>query len=155
MTKADGKVLPGGQGTVSRASKAQKPDPARLHGATDRLNAALLEFEAALQALNLGVSAMVDLYPDQDTDPWYTMLEFKKMGGAFKLVLTSGEIGGEDEDVTPICSASREQRLEAVKLLPKLYAKILEMFEAEVVKVEGSIEDVSELTRAVLAEAGK
>ena len=130
------------------------PDPRRLHEATDRLNKVLAEFEKALAELKLGVSARVIL--DSNTDGWYKVLSFTKTGGGFKLVVETGfDQDPEGADVTPLASASRETRLEAVENLPKLYKNLLKAFEEEIVRVNESIDQVEDLARLIRAEARK
>jgi len=72
-------------------------------------------------------------------------------------VVESGYQGGDHADVsvTSITSASRETRLQAVDLLPKLYKNLLRAFEHEIVRVQESVARVEELTRVVRAKTGQ
>jgi len=133
------------------AIPAEVPDPRRLHEATDRLNAVLTEFEKALAQLNLGVSARLIL--DENDEGWTKALAFTKTSNGFRLMV---ETGFDDQphtyQVTPLASASRETRLEAVEALPKLYACLLHEFEQEIRRVNEGIGRVEELARMVRAK---
>jgi hypothetical protein len=137
----------------TRVTKRDRPDPQRLHSVTDKLNGSLLNMEKALTDLNLGVSARVTLHDDPENG-WSSELAFVKRGGEFRLVVISGDYRDDDPDITPITNASRETRLEAVDLLPKLYEKLIDSFEAEIVRVNESIATVEELAEAIRAKAG-
>ena len=130
-----------------------RPDTSRLHEATDRLNKVLLRCEEALSELKLGVSAAVTL--DEDEQGWYRALRFGKSGGQFKLLIETGVDGDPDVNITPLVSASRETRLEAVNALPELYKRLLAAFEAEIERVNTSIKSVEELTDDLRAKARK
>src|SRR5438552_2487468 len=111
---------------VSANVSHQVPDPRRLHEATDQLNTKLLDFEAALNELKLGVAASVRI--DQDNqEEWEQYISFRKRGDTFKLFIDSGRSFDEDSwSETAIVSASREIRLKAVTHLPQLYERLLE-----------------------------
>jgi hypothetical protein len=131
--------------------KSDLPDRRRLHEATDRLNAVLLDTEKALAELELGVTAEVVL--EEDERDWFKVMEFKKVGREFKLVITTGVAGDPDSfNSTALTSASRETRLAAVEALPKLYQKLLKAFETEVARVNNSITEVQRLADAIRAK---
>jgi hypothetical protein len=128
-----------------------RPDPRRLHAAADRLNEVLVDFEKALAQLKLGVSASVTL-EDDPSQGWSKELVFGKIGGAFKLAVFAGPY--DEQTPTPITNTSRETRLEAVDALPKLYKKLLEAFEAEIVEVNESVAAVEKLAQVIREKAG-
>jgi len=133
----------------------ERPDPRRLQEAADRLNKSLAGFEKALADLKLGVSASIVLDQEEDGD-WIQYLVFRKVQGAFKLVVESGQDGiPESFNTTPITSSSRETRLRAVEALPDLYKKLLNAFDDEIKRVNESITRVEELERALRAKAAK
>lgn len=130
------------------------PDPQRLHEATDRLNTVLVDFEDALRQLKLGVSATVTL--EETPEGWIRVLSFSKTSSGFRLVVESGVEGDESTfNVTPITSASRETRLQAVDQLPALYQNLLTAFEAEINRVNSGIVRTETLARAVRALSQK
>src|SRR4051812_40861056 len=88
-----------------------------LHSATDNLNAVLLEIEAALVALNLGVYASVPFAKYTDEREGYTQewsLGFGKHERAWRLTIDSSVDVVDHYTETPICDASREHRIKAV-----------------------------------------
>jgi len=99
----------------------------RLAKATDELNHTIVDAEAALMALGLGVRAEIHIpnYPGR-------LLLFGKDGRAWRL-FWGDEKGGTD---TPLINASREQRLVAVALLPMLVDAMHAAAEAETKRVE-------------------
>jgi hypothetical protein len=139
---------------VDAVDLPDRPDPRRLHEATDRLNKVLLDFEKALGQLNLGVTASVTL--EEDDRGWFKALSLAKSGGEFKLVIHTGvEDDPDSTSTTPITSTSRETRLQAVEILPELYKELLKAFEAEIVRVNESIAEVEQLADALRTKAGK
>jgi hypothetical protein len=122
------------EGDPLRASlqRARRVAP-ELASATDAVNLALERVEQALAALNLGVTASVNLYPGC-VDDWQQCLGFGKDGSTWRLVLESGPAGGDDEDwsQSPLLSTSKEVRLRAVERLPALVDKLVEVAERQV-----------------------
>jgi hypothetical protein len=154
MTIPSKKRLSSDSSEINPVDMPDRPDPRRLHEATDRLNTVLLDFEKALAELKLGVTASVTL--EEDAHGWFRALAFTKSGGEFKLVIHSGlEDDPDSISSTAITSTSREIRLQAVGALPKLYKKLLEEFEAEIERVNGSITEVQQLADAIRTKAGK
>ena len=155
MTRPPRQPVPPAPSTEgSSAGLPDGPDPRRLHEATDRLNEVLLDFQEALAGLKLGVSARVTL--DERDDAWHQALTFAKSGGTFKLLIETGyDYDPDSISTTPITSASRETRLHAVEELPKLYEALLAEFEAEIKRVNESIDDVAKLAAALRAKAGR
>ena len=83
---------------------------------------------------------------DENDDGWYKALSFSKLGGQFKLAIETGvEYDPANINTTPITSASRETRLEAVEELPRLYQALLSAFEAEIERVNAGIAAVEQL----------
>jgi hypothetical protein len=127
------------------------PDPRPLHEATDRLNKVLVDAEKALAALNLGVSAWAVL--EEDGRGWFKTLEFIKIGSDFKLMIVTGLEGDETTTTkTPLISASRETRLDAVAALPKLYKQLVKAVGDETERVNKSIIEVERLTSVIRAK---
>jgi hypothetical protein len=108
-----------------------------LASATEAVNSALERVEQALAALNLGVTAAVNLYPDLDPglqDGWVQYVRFGKDGSTWRLLLESGPYGGDPEDwsQSPLLSTSKETRLRAVERLPALVDQLVEEAERQV-----------------------
>jgi hypothetical protein len=114
---------------------SKPPSPERLHEATDRLNCALLEAEGVLRELNLGVPASVPLEEDRT-------LHFRKNGKQWDLLV----VGADESSETHIRSTSRQTRLEVVTQLPALLEALLSALDAELRRVEGSIDSVHAFT---------
>ena len=149
------KSTPSNAASEAAPLPGERPDPQRLHKATDRLNEVLTRFEEALAALKLGVAASVVLDEAEDGS-WIQYLSFTKTHGSFKLVVEAGQEGTpESFNTTPITSASRETRLTAVEHLPTLYKALLKEFDAEVTRVNESITRVEELERALRTKAAE
>jgi hypothetical protein len=97
------------------------PSPTLL-GATEALNTTLRQIEEELIRLNLGVSAFVPV-------AGVALLVFGKRDQAWRLLVKEGNA------CTPLASANRALRIEAVQQLPALLAKLFETFRAETVGV--------------------
>lgn len=121
-----------------------------LHSITDQLNEELLNFEKALQDLNLGVTASIPLYEESAESPGPCQeerLEFVKKGKAFILVVSRRTL--DEADFTPLRQCSRSTRLVAVSRLRALHTKIQEAYEEECQRVRGAVELVRGLTQKV------
>ncbi len=121
----------------------------RLGGAADQLNASLEAVEKDLAGLKLGVTASVLLSSNEhDFEEWLT---FQKHGNAWRLVLESGFCVASPDHwtVSPLVTASRGTRLEAVGLLPKLLAELIAKAEEEIREVEEAAQEVDRFSAAV------
>jgi len=113
----------------------------QLASATDEVNAALAHVEHALVALNLGVTASVELAPASGRrDGWEQHLRFGKDGATWRLLLESGPDNGDTEDwsLSPLLSTSKEVRLQAVERLPALIDELVEVAEEQVDKFKAA-----------------
>ena len=138
----------------SEDATIQRPDPKRLHDATDKLNETLLKFEETLRSLKLGVSAYVKI--DEEDNGRETGLSFAKHQGDFKLLILNGNDAHDDSwQTTLLTSASRELRLRAVDYLERLYKNLLKAFDAEIGRVHESINEVEQLNEAIRTKARK
>lgn len=116
----------------------------RLSQAADRLNSKIASFEEALNSLNLGVAATVRLY-EEDLEPVGTDLEFRKYNGKWRLVVFHWDDGRDRSDRAPLVGASRELRLDAVALFPKLLDALLAASEQELTRIDASAAAVDSL----------
>ncbi len=137
------------RGTPARP-EAQEQDPAAIKAAlsvvTDELNEALQRAENALLGLGLGVRASVEIErTDNPGGPtWFRLLTFGKLDRQWRLIYESGFDDPELEQWNEglLLNASREVRIEASRLLPKLYEELLRTAMKQVA-------DVDEATRTV------
>jgi DNA polymerase-3 subunit gamma/tau len=126
-----------------------------LASATDAVNIALERVEQALTTLNLGVTACIDLDPDRNPrDDWARCLRFGKDGSTWRLLLESGPEGGDADDwsQSPLLSASKEVRLQAVEQLPALIDKLVEAAEDQVGRFRAAAAK-AQAVAAAIAEA--
>jgi len=101
-----------------------------LTGATEALNTKLLTATFALAGLGYGVTADVDLGP-----PTGLRLALVKDDGTWRLVTFTEN----RENLTPLLNASRERRLRAVEMLPRLREELDMVAKAELAKVMASL----------------
>ncbi|WP_437716253.1 SIMPL domain-containing protein [Sorangium sp. So ce448] len=126
-----------------------------LASATEAVNNALERVEQALSALNLGVTAAVNLDPDANPrDDWNQYVRFGKDGSTWRLLLESGPMDGEPEDwsQSPLLSTSKEVRLRAVDRLPALIDRLVEVAERQVGEFRAAAAKAKALADAI-AEA--
>ena len=116
----------------------------RLSQAADRLNSKIAAFEEELSSLNLGVAATVRLFED-DTEPLGLDLEFRKHAGRWRLLVNHWDDGRDHADRAPLVGASRELRLDAVALFPKLLESLLAASEQELARIDASAASVDSL----------
>lgn len=124
----------------------------RLSQAADRLNAKIAAFEAALTGLNLGVAAEVRIYEDEHGVDG-TNLEFRKFSGKWRLLVCDWDDTQDRADLSPLVGASREVRLDAVDLFPKLLDALLAASEAELDRLDASAAAVDSLIATMKVEA--
>lgn len=127
-------------GVPARAAELQP----RLAQAADRLNDKIAAFEAALVSLNLGVAASVILY-DEDSFPSGTNLEFRKHVGKWRLLVFKWDDAHDVSERSPLVGASREVRLDAAELFPKLLDALIEASEQELSRLDASAAAVDSL----------
>ena len=132
-------------------SSSGESDPKKLHHATDQLNGALGQYEKWLQGQNLGVTAQVTLEVahSEDGDEWRTELAFDKVSGGFRRCTLSSPPDDEGWTVTLLVNASRETRLKAVPLLPKLHEALIRVYDTEVDRVNEATAEVTRLLAIV------
>lgn len=126
---------------------------ARLATATDKLNVSLQQIETELAALNLGVTAAVEM-EQFEAAPGLTItkeLRFGKADREWKLLYESGPDTGDPDNwsSTPLLNASRENRLLAVAHLPKLIKALVDVAEKEIKNVSAKADEVEALARLV------
>lgn len=113
-----------------------------------KLNSVIEKAEAALRALDLRVSASVQL---EDDDPnaaaWglETYLSFSKYKQKWRLVIESGEPGEpETWSTTPLADAPRSERIEAIQKLAELRVAIHDRAEKDLEKLTETIQQVED-----------
>jgi len=143
------------KGLADALARAREVRP-KLSEATDKLNAALVNAEQAIAALQLGVRASVTMYSGPDSDPWYTNLVFGKDGKAWRLFVETGhDFHDGESDSTPLTNSSRELRLRAVQLLPELVHELIRAAEREIQRVEDGTSEICSLVATLTAGGAK
>lgn len=151
-------------GHLTLAMVANQVDPLRkslqrarrvapeLRAAVDATNLAIERVEEALAALNLGVTASVNLDPKPPSDgDWLQYVRFGKDGSTWRLMLESGVCGDGKEDwsQSPLLSASKEVRLQAVERLPDLINALVDAAEDQVRRFRAAAEKAQALAAAI------
>jgi len=120
----------------------------KLNVASDQLTESLKHAEAALVGMGLGVWARALQRQDEDTGR-YESLTFGKADGRWGLFFESGsDFDSFDSIYTPVLEASREDRQQAARLLPKLFEALVAAAEKEVDGVEKSRTIVDQVAAA-------
>jgi hypothetical protein len=125
----------------------------RMAAATETLNANLRELEAALTALQLGVTATV-LMNDPDADGFLRYLSFGKDNRDWKLLILTTEFGRVEDDApvesSPLLNCSRAIRLKAVDNLPALVERLIAKATSEIEEVEAQAKKAAAFSREVI-----
>ena len=115
--------------------------PNMLAELTDQLNEKIRDIERGLEALGLGVTALVPL-----PGPWTARaLEFGKRESAWRLTVTF-----QDGSETPLLNASRGIRCAAMSAIPA----VLEAMQKQVANDIEQVETALRLARAFLTQIG-
>jgi hypothetical protein len=100
-----------------------------LNAASDTFGAAITSLDEAINELNPGVTAWVNVSDSADEDaPWVSSVErlgYDKMKGRWGLTLWAGTVDSEEDSETPTGSwlfndAPRSLRLRAIEHIPEL-----------------------------------
>lgn len=125
-----------------------------LNAAADALNRTIEAAEKDLAKLRLGVSASIELNPDEqcDVEEW---LAFRKYGVGWRLVIERGPSAGEplDCEVLPLVTASRDTRKTAISKLPELFRALVDAAERELAAIS-EVNAAGEAFRATLSGSG-
>ena len=121
----------------------------RMNTAIGELNKAIISAENAIAALNLGVTAAVDLTGPHDE--FEQCLRFGKENGHWCLTVESAPLNPEPEDwdSNPLLNTSRETRIKAVEKLPDLVDKLVARAESEIIEVETAATQVEAFVQRV------
>jgi hypothetical protein len=122
-----------------------------LRSASPRLNEATTQAGDVVRRVEdflndeckLGVTACVAVVQDDEAE-WGTYLEYRRVGGKFRIAVVDSDFRGENETVKPWSDCSREEKLRSFQHLPQLITKVAE-------EVQRSIDAVSETGRTVTA----
>jgi len=119
----------------------------KLAASTDALNKSIVEVEAALKSLRLGVSASVLLDMDDDRG-WQRHLTFAKRDKEWHLLIEEFD---DREDVTwePLTNSSREIRLKSVRALSELVVELVRAAEEELQEVTSATASVKEFAASL------
>jgi hypothetical protein len=127
-----------------------------LNTASDGLGEAMSVFDAALQKLNLGISAWVAVSGNDDEDGgwWSRESGYTKIGDKWGIALktASGNYGCPDRDSVEkwlFDDAPRWMRIEAVARIPDLLEALLRQAEDTTKKIKDKTEEVFALAVAM------
>lgn len=126
-----------------------------LNAASDEFGKDVSLWDAALQKLNLGVSAWVELSGGVQENLWWDRcVGYAKLKNWWDLVLRTrhGEYTAPDEDSEEIWAfneAPRWMRIEAVGQLPDLLEALLKQAEATTEKIKSKTQQAYELAEAL------
>jgi hypothetical protein len=148
---------------VQAAYKQLSLTATTLNSASDDLGAAMSVLDAALQRLNLGITAWVALSGNEDHDGewWSREIGYTKVGDKWGIALktASGNYGCPDQDSVEkwlFNDAPRWMRIEATGKIPDLLEALIRQAEDTTKKIQDRTADVLELAAAmskVLEEA--
>jgi len=128
-----------------------------LNSASDELCEAVSVFDAALRALNLGVSAWVTLsqgHDPEDGEWWSRDLGYARIGDSWGIALSKsrGNIGYPDRDTEEqwlFKDGPRWMRLESVGKIPDLLEALLKQTDDTTRKLKAKAEEVLALAAAM------
>lgn len=125
-------------GDLAQALSRARELKTKLAAAADELNRSIAEAEAAIAALQIGVRASVVLEGDPET-LWSRLLVFGKDAKGWRLLVSEGRDPIPDSwTEQPLQNASREVRLQAIKMLPALVQAMVTTAEKEIQRLEGA-----------------
>jgi hypothetical protein len=113
-----------------------------LNAVSDELSKPIAQIDAALKALNLGVTAWVEFAGQIDHNAgqfWDRSIGYTKVSGKWGIAIStsSGSFGDEpDEELWLFGDAPRSYRLEAVDKLPELIEKLVGAADETAVKLK-------------------
>jgi hypothetical protein len=125
-----------------------------LNTASDELGKAISLWDAALQKLNLGVSAWVELSSGENEGYWWDRgIGYTQMKGRWGLALRDreGHYSAPDansEEIWPFNEAPRWMRINAVGQIPDLLEALLKQAEDTTKKIKSKITQAYELAEA-------
>jgi hypothetical protein len=128
---------------------------AALNAVSDELSKPIATIDAALKALNLGVSAWVEIAGQVDHDAgcfWDRSLGYAKVAGKWGIAIctSSGDFGEEpNEEVWLFSDAPRSYRLEAVDKLPELLEKLVTAANETAEKLKEKVTTTGEIANAI------
>jgi hypothetical protein len=128
-----------------------------LNVASDELGKAISVLDAALQKLNLGVSAWADLSSNEDTDAgtwWNRRIGYTKIRDKWGVALrtASGNYNWPNDDSEELWlfnDAPRWMRIEAVGKIPDLLEELLRQAEDTTKKIKNKTTQAYELAAAM------
>jgi hypothetical protein len=127
-----------------------------LNAASDDLGKAISVFDAALQKLNLGISAWVVITGNRgnDLDWWSRSIGYTRVGNKWGIALkdASGNYNWPEDDSIEIWlfnEAPRWLRIEAVGKIPDLLESLVEQAEETTKKIKARTKQAYELAAAM------
>jgi hypothetical protein len=134
------------QNDLRDAIQALRTLSPRLNKVTDEANQIVRDVEAFLnEECSIGVTAVVNFqylgHPD-DGPCGGLYLEYRRVGGKFRIAIVESDVDGEDVSVKPWADSPRHEKLDSFKVLPELIREIAS-------KVEESISDTEKTTKEI------
>ena len=110
----------------------------RLNAASDEINAIIENVERQIAATNVGIFAELRLWADEDADEAADLI-WTKWGDQWLLAVSYLTAGGSAEAVCkPLASASRDDRIRALEVLPKFIAELTATAEKRLAAIENA-----------------
>lgn len=123
-----------------------------LNNASDEFKGAVSVLDAALERLNLGVAAWVELSANEDDDGswWSREVGYTRIGDSWRIALRSGSGDYQSPDRDSVeewafDEAPRWMRIEAIARIPDLLEALLKQTEDTTNKLKKRTEQVLEL----------
>ncbi len=120
-----------------------------LGAATDRLNESFEQLEGALTRLNFGVSASVELAPDNSGRA--QRLVFKRANSGWRLMIERDD----PHELTDLIMVSRGTRILAAERIEELLLGLESERDRQLKQVLGCIERVDALTNRIIQETSR
>jgi len=137
-----------GRGRTPAALAELKRLKLALDGADDGLGGMVPDVEATLATLQLGVPIEVVIARSEDNS-WVRLLRFEKRNKAWRLVIVESEEGNDDDTVTMLCDASREDRVRALDYLPELLYGAASQLRAKIAERERVMQQTGEVIKDI------
>lgn len=137
---------------------------ATLNTASDQLGQVVLELDAAIKTLNLGVSSWFRFSHGESPDGLfysYDEIGYDKVGGRWGIAIKSVSARADDPDpgelvdVWQFNDAPRRLRIEAVGKIPELLENLIKDADATAKEINEQLKLSQELTAAIQAIAKK
>jgi len=133
-----------------------------LNSASDELGETISQLNAALEPLNLGVAAWVQITGDADEwdNYWSRDIGYAKVGNEWGIALRTRSGNAQDsepdrEESWPFNGAPRWLRVEGIGKIPELLEKLIKQAEETTKRIKQKTAEAKELAAAIKAAAAE